>query len=64
MSILFINIALYHGTIGLQVIFEDYIKEKARRLFYINLIRFSSVFFAIATTITIIKLYIQNKLGI
>ncbi len=64
MTILFINIALYHGSIGLQVIFEDYIKDKSLRLFYNNLVRFSSVFFSIATTITVIKLYIQNKLGI
>jgi succinate dehydrogenase / fumarate reductase membrane anchor subunit len=64
MSILFLSTALYHGTIGLQVIFEDYISSKASRFFYINFIRFLSIFIAIAVNITIIKLYVQNQLGI
>lgn len=62
MSILLIVTSLYHGTLGMQVVFEDYISSKSQRIFYINLIRFLSIFVGFAVSTTILKLYIVGSL--
>ncbi len=58
MGILFIATSLYHGSIGMRVIIEDYIECKIKRHFYIMLINFLSIITAVASILAIIRLHL------
>lgn len=58
MGILFIIFSLYHGTLGMTVIIEDYIHDKVKKYFYIILINFISIVTGIAAIIAILRLHL------
>ena len=58
MSILLIVAALYHGSLGMQVVFEDYISCKLKRRISIMLIHFISITTAIAVILAILRLHL------
>lgn len=58
MGILLINTSLYHGSLGMRVVFEDYIPHKTKMHFYIMLIHFISIATAVAATLSIIRLHL------
>ena len=58
MGILFIAASLYHGSIGMKVVIEDYIGCKIKRHFYIMLINFLSIVTATASILAIIRLHL------
>lgn len=58
MSILLITTALYHGSLGLRVVFEDYISNKGKMHFYIMLINFLSIVTAVSAVLAIVRLHL------
>ena len=58
MAILFINFSLYHGSLGMRVVFEDYISCKVTMHFCIMLVHFISIVSAVAATLAIIRLHL------
>ena len=60
MGILFFCCGFYHGSLGLQVIIEDYITNKAKVHFYVMLVNFVSITTALAVCVAILKLHIAN----
>ena len=58
MAILFIAISLFHGSIGMRVIIEDYVSNKAKKYFYIIFIDLLSIATAIAGILAIIRLHL------
>jgi succinate dehydrogenase / fumarate reductase membrane anchor subunit len=58
MGILFIATSLYHSSIGMRVIIEDYISCKIKRHFYIMLVNFLSITTAVAAILAIIRLHL------
>lgn len=58
MGILFIGFSLYHGSLGMRVIIEDYITCKSRKYFYIILVNFLSIVTGTAAIIAILRLHL------
>ncbi len=58
MGILFFCSSLYHGSLGMRVIIEDYISNKTKMHFYIMLIHFLSITTAVAVITAIIRLHL------
>jgi succinate dehydrogenase / fumarate reductase membrane anchor subunit len=58
MGILLVIASLYHGSLGLRVIIEDYVRNKIKIHFYIMLAHFISIVTAVATIISIIRLHL------
>ncbi len=58
LAILFIIFSLYHGSLGMRTIIEDYVSNHFQRHFYIILVNFISIFAAVCVIISIIKLHI------
>ena len=58
MGILLITTSLYHGSLGMRVIIEDYIADKMKMHFYIMLVNFLSITTAVAAVISIIRLHL------
>lgn len=58
MGILFIGTSLYHGSLGMRVIIEDYVSNKTKMHFYIMLVHFLSITTAVAAIISIIRLHL------
>ncbi len=58
MGILLIVTSLYHGSLGMRVIIEDYISNKTKMHFYIMLVHFLSIVTAVAATLAIIRLHL------
>lgn len=58
MGILFIATSLYHGSIGMRVVIEDYISCKIKRHFYIMLVNFLSIVTSAASILAIIRLHL------
>jgi len=58
MAILLIATALYHGSIGMSVIIEDYISCQSKKHFYIILINLLSIATAIAGILAITRLHL------
>lgn len=58
MGILLVATALYHGSLGMQVVFEDYISCKISRRFAIVAIHFLSITTVIAAILAILRLHL------
>jgi len=58
MSILFISVSLYHGSLGLRVVIEDYISNKTKMHFYIMLVNFLSIVTTVAAVVAILRLHL------
>ncbi len=58
MGILFIIISLYHGSLGMTVVIEDYVHNKTKKYFYIILTHFLSIVTAVAAIIAILRLHL------
>lgn len=58
MGILLIVASLYHGSLGMRVIIEDYIPNKTKMHFYIMLVHFISIVTAVAGVIAIVRLHL------
>lgn len=57
-GILFITTSLYHGSLGMRVIIEDYIPNKTKMHFCITLVHFVSVLTAVAGVVAILRLHL------
>ncbi len=57
-GILFISTSLYHGSLGMRVIIEDYVPNKAKMHFYIMLVHFISIVTAVAGVVAILRLHL------
>jgi succinate dehydrogenase / fumarate reductase membrane anchor subunit len=58
MGILLITSSLYHGSLGLRTIIEDYVSNKTKMHFYIMLTHFLSITTAVAAIISILRLHL------
>ncbi len=58
MGIILVVASLYHGSLGMRVIIEDYISNKMKMHFYIMLVHFLSFSTAIAGILAIIRLHL------
>lgn len=58
MGILLIIASMYHGSLGMRVIIEDYISNKTKMHFYIMLVHFISIVTAVAGVIAITRLHL------
>lgn len=58
MSILLITTALYHGSLGMKVILEDYVSCKMSRYLLIITIHFISIATAVAGIVSILRLHL------
>ena len=58
MGILFVIFSLYHGSLGMKEVIEDYISGKAKKHFYIILIHFISIVTGTAAVVAILRLHL------
>ncbi len=58
MGILLISTSLYHGSLGMRVVIEDYIANKTKMHFYIMLVHFISIATAVAGIVAIVRLHL------
>lgn len=58
MGILFVACSLYHGSLGMKEVIEDYVHSKIKKHFYIMLIYFISIVTATAAIVAILRLHL------
>lgn len=58
MGILFVVFSLYHGSLGMKEVIEDYVSNKTKKHFYIMLINFLSIVTGTASIVAILKLHL------
>ena len=58
LSIILIAVSLYHGALGMTVVFEDYIANKAKRLIAVYFVNFLSILTGVAAIFAIIRLHL------
>ncbi|MCE3254741.1 MAG: succinate dehydrogenase, cytochrome b subunit [Rickettsiaceae bacterium] len=58
MGILFAVFSLYHGSLGMKEVIEDYVSCKMKKHFYIILIHFISIFTGAAIIVAILRLHL------
>lgn len=56
LMILVISVGLYHGKLGLQVIAEDYIADRSKRVLVIGAVTMISVLFGVIGILSVLKL--------
>lgn len=59
-AIMFLGLAFFHGTNGLQTVFEDYIKSHPLRLFLVLSSRFVAVTFALIGIVAVLKILLSG----
>jgi succinate dehydrogenase / fumarate reductase membrane anchor subunit len=57
LAVVFIAVSLYHGSLGMRVIIEDYVPNKFQKHFYIIVVNFTSIVAGVGAVISIIKLH-------
>jgi succinate dehydrogenase / fumarate reductase membrane anchor subunit len=60
MMILFITTALYHGCLGMQMIYEDYISCPCALLFMKTVTNFVSIVLAVATVLAVVYIHVAS----
>ncbi len=58
MSIILVATSLYHGSLGMQVVFEDYVANKFMRMVMIVSMHFISLTTAVVAVLAILKLHL------
>lgn len=58
LAILFITATFYHGSLGMQVVWEDYVHHEKTKWLLIIATKFVSAFLALISTLSILKIYI------
>lgn len=58
MSILFVAFSLYHGSLGMKEVIEDYVQSKIKKHFYIMLVHFLSIVTGTAVIVAILRLHL------
>lgn len=58
MGILFVVMSLYHGSLGMKEVIEDYVQSKIKKHFYITLIHFISIVTGTAVVVAILRLHL------
>ncbi len=58
MGILFVVFSLYHGSLGMKEVIEDYVSNKVKKHFYIMLIHFLSIVTGTAVVVAILRLHL------
>ena len=58
MGILFIAVSLYHGSLGMKEVIEDYVPTKTKKHFYIMVIHFLSIVTGAASIVAILRLHL------
>jgi succinate dehydrogenase / fumarate reductase membrane anchor subunit len=62
LAIIFIGMFLYHGSLGIQVIIEDYIKHKFTQMFLLILIKGLCIFSAVAGIVAVFSIHFFYRL--
>ena len=57
-GILFIATSLYHGSLGMRVVIEDYVPSKVKRQFCIMFINFISIIAGVSAIVSILRLHL------
>jgi succinate dehydrogenase / fumarate reductase membrane anchor subunit len=58
MGILFVIFSLYHGSLGMKEVIEDYVSNKVKKHFYIMLVHFLSIVTGTAVVVAILRLHL------
>ncbi len=58
MGILFVIFSLYHGSLGMKEVIEDYVQGSFKKHFYIMLFHFISIVTATAVILAILRLHL------
>ncbi len=58
MGILFVATSLYHGSLGMKEVIEDYVPSKIKKHFYIMLVHFLSIVTGTAVVVAILRLHL------
>jgi succinate dehydrogenase / fumarate reductase membrane anchor subunit len=58
MGILFAVFSLYHGSLGMKEVIEDYVQNKIKKYFYITLFHFISIFTGVSVVVAILRLHL------
>lgn len=62
LALLLIGAALYHGMLGIQVVIEDYVHSKCRKLALLVLMQFVTIVTAVAAILAVIVIHANTQL--
>ncbi len=60
MMLLFVVMAIYHGELGIQVVFEDYVPNLCLRRAMIVAVKFAAAFLAVLSVVYVLKVAMGN----